>query len=72
MENKTEFSKAAGKRLIKSETDLKVSESASITLLEELEEHAERVVETAMEFAEAAGRKTVRREDIVRALRTQA
>lgn len=66
----SEFSKRAGHQLIKGETDLRVSKDAGVELVEELDDLGREIAELALEYAEAAGRKTVRKEDIHRAVRT--
>lgn len=70
MTNDTEFSTRAGHGLIKSQTDKKVSEGAAERFIEILQQDGIEIAEKAMEFAEAAGRKTVRGEDIRRAVRS--
>ena len=69
MSNDTQFSTAAGRRVIKSETDKRVSESAAIELLQNLECYGRDVTVKAQEIAEHAGRKTVRRGDVREAIR---
>jgi len=70
MSNDTEFSTNAGHKLLKNHTNKRVSEDAADNLVEILEENGLEIAEQAKEFAEAAGRKTVRKEDIRRAVRS--
>ena len=70
MSNDSEFSTSAGHRLLKNRTGLRASEDAGDLLVEELQEVGEESSEQALMFAEAAGRKTVRPEDIRRAVKT--
>lgn len=56
--------------MLKSETSHRVSEDAGDELAEILEEHGSEIAEQAVEYAEAAGRVTVKSEDIKRAIRT--
>jgi len=69
MSNESEFSTNAGHRLLKTQTNKRISEDAADDLVEILQEEGLEIAEQAMEFAEAAGRKTVRGEDIRRAVR---
>lgn len=63
--NRSEFSTNRGKRFIKKECDLRVSEDGANKLVNHLDEDiASEVAERAVEIAESHGRKTVRREDI--------
>lgn len=64
-----EFSKASMKRMIKSQTDKRVSEDAALELGDILETFAGDVAEEAIAVAKEDDRKTVRREDIREALR---
>lgn len=64
-----EFSKAAGKRLIKTETNKRVAEDAGIEILKELTEYGEEIARTAKQYAEHSGRKTIREEDMRQAIR---
>jgi histone H3/H4 len=70
MANDTELSKRAGHRLIKNQTNQRVSIDAGKELIQEMEEYGKEIAAQAKEFADAAGRKTVREDDIRRALRT--
>lgn len=63
------FSTSAMKRVMKSETDKRVSKDSADELREELRDYAKDVVEDAIEIAEGKGRKTVREEDIKEALK---
>jgi histone H3/H4 len=65
----SEFSKAAGHRLIKNQTDKRVSEAAGIEITEELTEMGREITEKAKKYAEHSGRKTVREEDMRQAIR---
>lgn len=66
----TDFlSTSAMKRVIKSETDKRVSKDSADELREELREFAEEVSENAREIAEEKGRKTVREEDVREAIK---
>ena len=69
MENNTQFSTPTGKRVLKSETDKRVSEDAGIKMDEILEEHGEEVADLANDHAQDSHRKTVRAEDIRKAIR---
>ena len=69
MTNDTEFSTAAGRRMLKSETDKRVAEEAAIKSCRLLQEYGTEVSELAVEFAEMSGRKTVRAVDVRKALR---
>lgn len=69
MSNGTQFSTAAGRRVIKSETDKRVSEDAAVELLQDLEGYGRDVTVKAQEIAEHAGRKTVRGSDVKEAIR---
>lgn len=69
MVNNSEFATKPGKRILKSETGKRVSRDAAECFVEELEEEGVEIAEKAKEFAESAGRKTVRAEDIKRAIR---
>lgn len=64
-----EFSKRTVKRIIKSETGMRVSEDAGILLGGEIQDYGTRIAELADEFAESADRKTVRKTDIRKAIR---
>jgi len=55
--------------LIKSTTEKRVSRDAADELNFELQEYGKKVSEKAREFAESNGRKTVRKDDIKRAVR---
>jgi histone H3/H4 len=69
MTNDSEFSTSAGHRLLKNQTNKRVSADAGDQLVEILQERGTEIAEQAKEYAEAAGRKTVRKEDIRRAVR---
>lgn len=64
-----EFSKAKMKELLKSTTDKRVSEDASQELGDVLEMFAGDVAEEAIAVAKEDGRKTLRKEDVRKALR---
>ena len=64
-----EFSKAKMKELLKSRTDKRVSEDSSKELGDVLEMFAGDVAEEAIAVAKEDGRKTLRKEDIRKALR---
>lgn len=64
-----EFSKAKMKELLKSSTDKRISEDASQELGDVLEMFAGDVAEEAIAVAKENGRKTLRKEDIRKALR---
>lgn len=68
-EDGTEISHYRGKQILKSESDLRVSDDAAEALNQDIQEYGVRVSEKAVSLAEADGRKTVRREDIRKALR---
>lgn len=68
MSNDTEFSTRAGHLLIKNQTNKRVSEEAGDRLVEELQEKGIEIAGLAKEFAEAAGRKTIRVEDVRKAV----
>ena len=70
MSNESEFSTNAGHRLLKNQTNKRVAENAADDLVELLQDRGIEIAEQAKEFAEAAGRKTVRGEDIRRAVRS--
>jgi len=70
MSNDTEFSTNSGHKLLKNQTNKRVSEDAGDILVEQLQNKGTEIAEQAREFAEAAGRKTVRGEDIRRAVRS--
>lgn len=57
-------------RIIKGNTNLRVSEEATEVLREVLENKATEVAKLAMRFVNAAGRKTVKEEDIISAIET--
>lgn len=62
------FSVSAMKRVIKSETDKRVSKGSAEELNSELKDYAKEVSEEARKIAEGKGRKTVRKEDVREAL----
>jgi histone H3/H4 len=64
-----EFSKAKMKELLKSSTDKRISEDASQELGDVLEMFAGDVAEEAIAVAKEDGRKTLRKEDVRKALR---
>lgn len=59
----TEFSLQSMKNLIKKHTDKRVSKDAATALAEQLEKHAKRQTEIAVENADHAGRSTVQASD---------
>jgi histone H3/H4 len=64
-----EFSKAKMKELLKSSTDKRISEDASQELGDVLEMFAGDVAEEVIAVAKEDGRKTLRKEDVRKALR---
>lgn len=64
-----EFSIYRMKQVLKGETDKRVSEDAATALGEQMDEKGEEIAEKAVEAAKEDGRKTVRAEDIRKALR---
>lgn len=64
MENDTVFSKAAGRKIIKSQTDKRVSDDAAIELIQELEAYGEELAQEADGCADHAKRKTVQASDM--------
>lgn len=64
-----EFSKAKMKELLKSTSDKRASEEASQELGDVLEMFAGDVAEEAIAIAKEDGRKTLRKEDIRKALK---
>jgi histone H3/H4 len=64
-----EFSKTAGHRLIKNQTDKRVAEDAGVELVEELDEIGKEIARKAKQYAEHSGRKTIREEDMREAIR---
>ena len=69
MERDSEFSKAAGHRLLKNHTDKRVSEDAGIEVVEELTDIGKEIAQQAKSYAEHAGRKTIQEEDVRQAIR---
>jgi len=65
----SEFSKAAGKRIIKKQTNMRVSEDAGVELVEALNEIGGEYAEKAKQLAEHSGRKTIQPQDMRQALR---
>ena len=65
----SEISLYRGKQILKSESDLRVSEDAAKALNSDFEEYGREIAEKALSLAEADGRKTVRGKDIKKALR---
>jgi len=55
-------------RLMRSAGADRVSEEASLALAEVLEEYGEKVARKAVSLAKHAGRKTVKKEDVVEAV----
>ncbi|WEL23577.1 histone [Candidatus Nanohalovita haloferacivicina] len=64
-----EFSIYRMKQVLKGETDKRVSEEAARALGDQMDEHGIEIASRAKEYAEEAGRKTVRAVDIRKALR---
>lgn len=64
----SEFSISAGKRIIKSQGDKRVSEDASKEIISILENFAGDVAEEAIVLAEKDGLKTVKQEHVEEAL----
>ncbi|QKQ98138.1 histone [Candidatus Nanohaloarchaea archaeon] len=64
-----EFSIYRMKQVLKGETDKRVSEDAATALGEQMDEYGEEVASRAVDIAAEDGRKTVRAEDIRKALR---
>ena len=62
------FSTSAMKRVIRSQSDKRVSKDSAKLLNSELEGRAEEVSELAIEHAEEDGRMTVREEDVRKAI----
>ncbi|RLG37267.1 histone [Methanosarcinales archaeon] len=54
-------------RIIRNAGAERVSEDASTTLVEIIEEYARKVAEEAVSLAKHSGRKTVKKEDIIEA-----
>jgi len=69
MDRESEFSKAAGHRILKNQTDKRVSGDAALQLVEELTEIGGEIAEQAQSYAEHAGRKTVQLQDVRQAIR---
>jgi len=69
MENDTEFSKASGRKLLKNQTDKRVSDDAAVKLNRMLQDRGAEVAEAAKRYAEHDGRKTVRSGDVRKAVR---
>lgn len=67
-ENTSEFSTRSFKQLIKSETNKRVSDGSAIALAEEIEEKADLIAFTAQGIAQKDGRKTIRQEDMRKAI----
>lgn len=55
---------AAMERLLRDFTGLRISEPAKLALKQEMERFAESIAEKAARFAQHAGRKTIKEEDI--------
>lgn len=64
-----EFSIYRMKQVLKGETDKRVSEDAAKALGEEMDDRGEKIASRAVEAAADDGRKTVRAEDIRKALK---
>lgn len=64
-----EFSIYRMKQVLKGETDKRVSEEAATALGGQMDERGEEIAKMAVEAAEEDGRKTVRAEDIRKALK---
>jgi histone H3/H4 len=64
-----EFSIYRMKQVLKGETDKRVAEDAATALGEQLDERGIEIAKKAVEAAKEDGRKTVRAEDIRKALR---
>jgi len=64
MTRESKFSKAEGKRLIKIQTDKRVTEAAGIEITEELTDMGKGIAEKAKRYAEHSRRKTVRGVDM--------
>lgn len=64
-----EFSIYRMKQVLKGETDKRVSEDAATALGEQMDERGIEIAEKAVEAAKEAGRKTIRAEDIRKALK---
>ncbi|WP_049996589.1 histone [Halococcus sediminicola] len=69
MTNDTEFSTARGRKLLKSETNKRVTEEAADKNAKLMQEYGTEIAERAIEIAEHAGRKTVRGGDVKEAVR---
>lgn len=66
-----EFSIRSMKMLIQANTEKRVSEDSASELGEFLEEWSKEISSDAVEIAESKGRKTVRSEDVKKALRNR-
>lgn len=64
-----QFSTSAMKRLVKTETDKRVSADAATTLGKQIDGYGTEVSEKAITIANEKGRKTVRAEDIAEAVK---
>lgn len=69
MSIESEFSKASGKRIIKNQSNMRVSDDSAVELVEELDDVGLEIAELAKQYADHAGRKTVRLEDVRQAIR---
>lgn len=58
------------KRLIRNSTNMRVSDNAGEELKSVLENNGEKIARVAMRFAESGNRRTVRADDIERAIKT--
>lgn len=58
------------KKILKDETDMRVSGEATEILREGIVSYANRISELASKFAEAGGRQTILGDDVVKAIET--
>lgn len=68
MANNSVFSKRGVRRLIKNHTDKRVSEDAVLEAIEALEAYGQELTEVAHGYADHADRKTIKAEDVRKAL----
>ena len=56
------------KRIIKEQTEMRVSQEATVELQTAIETNAEKISQLAEKFADAGGRKTILGSDVVKAV----